>query len=391
MTVLVLLILSIVSYSLNQRIITSTIAFSFFWIVGFALKYIYFPEYQFQNPVEMYVLTASCVSLLIEILVKALVRPGITKNFFLPDQLVIRRIYMITFVFCLFGSLLKLYAVYSYFGDWRILINGDLTLRDAVISRNLIFSSTSTTLLSFGYVAAAISGYLVLRGKIKIYYFLHLIPFFLDSIAIAGRGSFLIAMVITFFSFFLVVPVRFNLLRLVIITVGFPFLLFIVSNISGRKVEDNLVQYLTVPIFGLDNFLNYNYNSNTSFPSTFNAIFSRIGLDTPYEPDTDVFFTPFRSNVFSGFRETLYDFQGFSSIFLFIIFFSAQFNTKLFFKYNRIHNLLYAVAFLAFVTYYYFISLSAFLPAWWVILFFGLIMNLRDMIRNNAIPVRGFS
>jgi oligosaccharide repeat unit polymerase len=384
MTVLILVALSFLSYLLNRRLMTTTIAFCSFWIVGFTLKYIYFFDYEFENPIQIYILVACALSISSEILVKSIIGPTIRKKNFTVNRIIIKRVYITLLIFCLLGSVLKLYTVYNYFGDWRILISGDLILRDAVISRDLVFSGFATTLLSFGYIAAAVCGYLIVKNKIKLFYFLHLIPFFFDSVAIAGRGSFLIAMIITLFSVFLVISVKFNTFRLLTISLVFILLLFAVSRISGRNIESNLVQYLTVPLFGFDNFLTHKYNSKTLLPSTFNAILSRAGFDLYYEPDDAVFLTPFRSNVFSGFRETLFDFQEFGLFFLFVIFLFAQVNVKLFLRDWNFHNFLYAVCFLTFITYYYFVSLSAFLPAWWIILFSGIVMNFRAIIQSST-------
>jgi hypothetical protein len=275
--------------------------------------------------------------------------------------------------FAIAGTAMKLRASYEHLGGNLETMFVANTLRSAVVSGELAFSPFATALASSMYVAASLTGFLC-RDRIRPWYFLQIVPVVLDSMATSGRGSFLLVGMITIVG----VAVAWRGTRsqvfvpLAAAAAGTIVLVLGLSLLIGRSdVDETLWEYVVGPLYGLEAYLRAEPASGIRTPSLISALTAKLGGGT-YEPGDFVWTAPFAANVTSGFREVLND-MGRAGLALFIVIGAVttaahrRFRAK-----GGWGPYAVAVSLYSYLGYFYYVSLGAFLPGWWVLLLSGI-------------------
>ncbi len=282
------------------------------------------------------------------------------------------RFYWILTLVAVAGAALKLRAAFEFAGGDVAMMLAPNVLRGAVTSASLVFSPVVTALTSSMYVAAALTGYLC-RDRIRPRYFAHLIAVLLDSVAISGRGSFLIVGMITLLGLGVAWrgPKRRGVAVLGIATGSLIAFVVGLSLIIGRSdVVDTLWEYVVAPLYGLSAYLKGEPPTGVHGPTLVNALTAKLGGDL-YDAGDFVWTTPFVANVSSGFRELLSD-TGRVGLGLFIPLGAATMAAHRSFRLQGgWAPYAVAVSLYAYLGYFYYVSLGAFLPGWWLLLLSG--------------------
>lgn len=258
-------------------------------------------------------------------------------------------------------------------------------LRGAVTSSELLFSPALTALSSCVYAAAALTGFLC-AVRVRARYFAHLLAVALDSVAVAGRGSFIVACMLTLLGLAITWrgEMRRGITRLAATTALAGAAVVALSLVVGRSdVLENIWQYVTAPLFGLPTYLALRPDAGVAGPLSLNALLSKFGADR-YDAGAFVWFFPFTANVHSGYRELFSD-VGLPGLLLFAPLAMAGLREHVRYRESGAWGP-YAIALslYSYLAYFYYISLSAFLTAWWAILLSGLAAFLLDIIRRKA-------
>jgi hypothetical protein len=270
------------------------------------------------------------------------------------------------------ATVLKLRSSYEATGgdlEAMLVLNA---VRAAVTEGSLVFSPVVTALASAMYVAAALTGYLC-RDRIRPRYLAHVAAAAIDSAATSGRGSFLIVSMITLIGLGVAWhgPRRQVLLALGGAAVGVIGLALGLSLVIGRgDVGETLWEYIVGPLYGLEAYLKAEPPSGIHGPTLISALTAKLGGAT-YDAGDFAWTSPFMGNVSSGFREVLTD-TGRAGLGLFIPMGAATMAAHRGFRLRGTWApYAVAVSLYAYLGYFYYVSLGAFLPGWWVLLFSG--------------------
>jgi oligosaccharide repeat unit polymerase len=263
--------------------------------------------------------------------------------------------------------LLKLTESLTFAGDLESMV-ASTALRGAVTSAELTFSPVVTALTSCMYLAAAVSGFLCSQRP-RPRCFAHFVPAVLDSLAIAGRGSFLIVCLITILGFGLAWrgDMRKAAQKLGGAAVGVCIVVFGLSLGVGRgDVLENGWEYVVAPIFGLDEYLRLRPPPGIDGMTLVNALSAKLGGQT-YDAGDFVWYAAFKGNVSSGFKEVASDF-GMAGLMLFPLLgaAAAHFHQR-FRQLEEWSSYALALSCCSLLGYFYYVSLSSFLPAWWAL------------------------
>jgi len=266
------------------------------------------------------------------------------------------------------GTGLKLNASYEHMGGNLEAMLVANAVRGAVTSGDLSFSPLSTALTSSMYVAAALGGFRC-RERIRVRHFAHLLPAVVDAMATSGRGALLIVGMVTIVG--VAVAWRGPRLR-VMVSLGtassavIAFALALSFVIGRGDVDATLWEYVTGPVYGLQAYLQAAPASGIRGSSLLSALTAKLGGAT-YDAGDFVWLAPFAGNVSSGFRELLDD-LGPSGLALFI-----PVGTVALSAHRRYRDrggwggYAMAISLYAYLGYFYYVSLGAFLPGWWVL------------------------
>jgi hypothetical protein len=266
------------------------------------------------------------------------------------------------------GASMKFAASYEFAGGEIDVMLASNLLRGAVTSGGVEFSPLATALTSCMYVAAALTGFLCQR-RIQARYVTHFVAVGIDSFAISGRGSFLIVALITIAG--LGVAWRGSRRRVALVlgatAVSVVVLVVGLSFVMGRDdVGETLFEYVVAPLFGLDGYLRQDPPTGIHGPTLLAALTAKFGGDA-YDAGDFIVSRPFVLNVSSGFREVLSD-LGAAGLLLFgPIGAATVFAHRLFRRRGGWAPYATAVSLYAYLGYFYYVSLGAFLAGWWAI------------------------
>jgi oligosaccharide repeat unit polymerase len=390
----VLLALSVMSWIRGSTVITPTTGFAALWFIG-AVACVLHPLDDISWATCAIVALATCLLFGGECLVQrpevppsAVRRPGSARGRELA--------YWTLTVIAICGAAWKLHTSLEYVGESWVTFEAmfaTTALRGAVTSSDLTFPPAATAMVSAMYVAAAMAGFQCYEQK-RLRYAAHAIPAALDSLATAGRGSFLLVCVVTGVG--LAVTWTGSRRRALIATiVSVCAVVLVVLGLSafiGREdASEMLWEYIVGPLYGLGAYERLRPASGIAGPSLIAALSGKLG-GRLYDAGSFVWTRPFVGNVSSGFHEVLND-VGVGGVAVFVPLGAlCALAHRAYLKTRHWGSYAVCVALYAFLVYFYYISLSAFLPGWWVLLTSGVVAPLATWLwRHFAVATQGDS
>lgn len=376
---LALTVLTTASIRARQEFLTPTSAFSALWILGSVFVVVLSGD---DIGFEAAALIIGAAGLLF--LGEQLVPQAGSESGGRPELRRAARWYWLLTAIGMIGAAWKLRVSYAFAGDLESMVTST-ALRGAITSADLPFPSLATALASCMYLAAAVSGFLC-QDRPRPRHFVHFVPALLDSVAIAGRGSFLIVSLITLVGCALTWQgsVRGAALRIGSAALGVLVLVGVLSLAIGRTstLLENAWEYTVAPLYGLREYLSIRPPPSEGL-TIVNGLTSKLGA-SQYDAGEFVWATSFTSNVSSGFQELMHDF-GAWGILLFLPFaLVAAYSHRQAQIMGRWAPYAIAVSLYSFLGYFYFVSLSAFLPGWWLLLASGIGTGLYQSIQRRV-------
>jgi oligosaccharide repeat unit polymerase len=265
------------------------------------------------------------------------------------------------------GAGIKLGASLAYVGDISTMLT-TYELRAAVTSHDIAFSPIVTAMTACMYLSAALSGFLC-QVRVRPRYLVHLFVAIADSVSIAGRGSFILVCMLTLLGCGIARPIAIG--RTAVTMVGAALLacgLVIGLAIGRYEIAETGWEYVVGPIFGLNEYLRLRPHPGINGLTLFNGLFAKLGAE-PYDPGAFLWHGPFISNVSSGFKEVFSDF-GMLGLFMFLpLGIGGTWLHDRFRQRGGWGPYALALCCYSFLGFFYYVALSAFLTAWWAILF----------------------